>query len=96
MTFDVKKVPSHSLDEVRVFPNPAGDEAWIDLTAYEGLEVTLVLSDLTGKIMQQEVIQTASSAPHRLGLNNVPIGLYLIKVQAQGRRALTQKIQITK
>ena len=83
-------------DNIHIYPNPAIDEVWIDLKPFEGREVTLVLSDLGGKTIQQEIVQTASSTSFRLDLANIPTGLYLIKIHAQGKRVLMKKVQVTK
>ena len=92
----IKGVTNKKINDFTVYPNPAIDEAWIDLKSFEGRQVTLVLSDMAGKPVQQQVIQTATSAPYRLDIAHLPTGLYLIKVQAQGKRELMRKIQITK
>ena len=92
----IKGVTNKKLNDFIVYPNPAIDEAWIDLKSFEGRQVTLVLSDMAGKPVQQQVIQTATSAPYRLDIAHLPTGLYLIKIQAQGRRVLMRKIQVTK
>lgn len=90
------KVNSKQVYDFAVFPNPANEEAWIDLTSCEGKQVTLVLSDLAGKTIHQEVIQNVTSAPYRLDLADLQTGLYLIKVQAQGKRVMMRKLQVTK
>ena len=92
----IKGVTNKKLNDFIVYPNPAIDEAWIDLKSFEGRQVTLVLSDMAGKPVQQQVIQTATSAPYLIDIAHLPTGLYLIKIQAQGRRVLMRKIQVTK
>ena len=92
----IKGVTNKKINDFTVYPNPAIDEAWIDLKSFEGRQVTLVLSDMAGKPVQQQVIQKATSAPYRIDIAHLPTGLYLIKVQAQGRRVLMRKIQVTK
>ncbi len=92
----IKGVTNKKINDFTVYPNPAIDEAWIDLKFFEGRKVTLILSDMAGKPVQQEVIQNATSAPYRLDIAHLPTGLYLIKIQAQGKRELMRKIQITK
>ena len=79
-----------------LFPNPAIDEAWVDLKSYQGNAVTLIISDMSGKIIQQQVVQSATRAPYRLDLSEMQSGLYLLKIQATGKRALLSKLQIAK
>jgi Secretion system C-terminal sorting domain len=79
-----------------VFPNPAHNEAWVNLTSFEGQAVTLVVTDILGKTVQQTVIPQASSEPQRLDTAQLPTGLYLVKVQTTGSQMQVRKLQITK
>ncbi len=92
----VEKVYHQKSDDFIVYPNPSDDEAWINLTSFEGRQVTLVLSDVLGKTVHQQVIEKASAAPYRLDVANMPSGLYLIKVQAQGKRVFIRKLQVAR
>ena len=93
---DVKKVNNPKTDDFTVYPNPANEEAWIDLKSFEGRQVTLVLSDMAGKTLHQQVIEKASSAPVQLDINHLQTGMYLVKIQAQGKRVMMRKIQIAR
>lgn len=90
------KLNNKQATDFTIYPNPASEEAWIDLKSFEGKQVTLVISDLVGKAISQEVIGKATTAPHRLDVAELPTGLYLVKVQAQGKRILMRKLQVTK
>ena len=52
---------------IQVYPNPASKEALVDMTPFEGQQVTLTLTDILGKTIQQEVLTQVSATPHRLG-----------------------------
>ena len=92
----VEKVTIQKTSDFTIYPNPADNEAWIDLKSFEGRQVTLVLSDMLGKAVQQYNIQKATAAPYRLDVVELPTGLYLVKVQAQGKRVFMRKLQVTK
>lgn len=79
-----------------ILPNPAIDEAFIDLKIFENQFVTLTISDLSGKNLMTENIKSATAAQHRLDVSALQTGLYFVKVQAQGKREVTQKLQVTK
>ena len=93
---DIQQINTRVSSDFSVFPNPTDEEAWIDLKAFAGKEVKLELTDLAGKTLQLEVIQEATTAPHKLDLTGYSTGLYFIKVQAIGRQVLTKKLQVDK
>ena len=49
----VVKLNNPKTIDFTIYPNPADEEAWIDLKSFEGRQITLVLSDILGKTMQQ-------------------------------------------
>lgn len=83
-------------EQLSIYPNPANDEAWIDLKSFDGRAVTLVVSDMAGKVIQQKVVVKATAAPYRLDLSAIETGLYLVKIEAQGKRVMMRKLQVTK
>ena len=93
---DIQQINNRVASEFSVFPNPTDEEAWIDLKAFAGKEVKLELTDLAGRTLQLEVINEATTAPHKLDLSPYTTGLYFIKVQTKGRQVLTIKLQVAK
>ena len=92
----VVKLNNPKTNDFAIYPNPADEEVWIDLKSFEGRQVTLVLSDMVGKTVQQQVIQKAIAAPYRIDVSDLPTGLYLIKVQPQGKRVFMRKLQVAR
>ena len=77
-----------------LFPNPATNEAFINIQDYEGQAVSIVLSDVSGKTIVQDRLESASSAPYRLDLKPLQSGLFFVKVQGQDGSIATHKLQI--
>ena len=92
----VEKVTNQKTIDFTIFPNPASEEAWIDLKAFEGLPVTLTISDATGKNKVSEKLPSATAAPHRVDVSTLPTGLYFITLQAQGKRGMMKKLQVVR
>jgi hypothetical protein len=90
----IKKVKYNKYFDFEIFPNPARSEAWIDLSNFEGLTVRLLISDLVGQPFFDEIIEKATVSPHHLSLNNLPAGLYLVKMQANGKRVVIRKLEV--
>jgi hypothetical protein len=79
-----------------IYPNPANNEAFINLQDYEGQAVSITLLDISGKTIQQEKLDEASSAPYRFDLKPLQSGLFFVRVQGQGGSIATHKLQILK
>ena len=93
---DENELNKNRLNDFTVYPNPANKEAWVNMIAFEGQNVTLTVSDILGKTIQQEVLSQASAAPYRLDVSTLPMGMYLVKVQVKGEQPLVKKLQVTK
>ena len=93
---NVQQINTKVAADFSIFPNPTDEEAWLDLKAFAGKQVTLTVSDLAGKTLQLEVIKEAPITPHHLDLSGYTTGLYFIKVQTAGKRDVVSKLQIAK
>jgi Secretion system C-terminal sorting domain len=87
---------SKNTEGVRLFPNPANDYVDLDLKKFDGSQVTITVYNQFGKLLQTAQIEKASTAPFRLELGDVATGSYTVRVQAQGKKEVVQKLQIVK
>ena len=86
--------PSHLLT-FSLSPNPAAQEAWLDLSAAEGLPCSVRLIDARGTLAQQHPLaQTTAAGLFRLDLDGLPTGLYLVQVRVPGQRAQVLKLVV--
>jgi membrane-associated phospholipid phosphatase len=91
---DIRQVSFNGAGTVRVFPNPASDVVNVDLTPFEGVQVTIEVFNQVGKLMQAANIEKATKSAFELDLSAAPVGAYIIKVQPDGRRMVSKMIQI--
>ena len=84
------------LYDYKLFPNPANEYVDINLAGVVGQRVRLLLVDRMGRLVKEMEIETTSAAPHRMGLENVPEGWYVVWVQAEGRKAQALPLVIGK
>ena len=84
------------LPDFTIFPNPANSEVWIDLKAFEGRTLDIILSDIAGKVIHTEKVEKATAVPHRLDLSGVESGAYFITIQTSGKRTVVRKLSIMK
>ena len=82
--------------DVTIYPNPAKQEVWMNLKSFEGAEMTLILSDILGKPVQQHQIQADNIVPYHLNVGDLSAGLYFITVHEHGKLVVTRKLQVTK
>ena len=77
-----------------LFPNPATEEAWLDLSVAEGLPCLVRLMDPRGVLVQQHHVAQATPGLFRLDLEGLPKGLYVVQVQALGKGGSMLKLTL--
>jgi hypothetical protein len=92
----IQKANYEKLLDFQVFPNPASEEVFIDLKKYEGKTVEIFMTDITGKIVLDKIIQNVTVAPLQLDLNALENGSYTLIVKLKGKRDIRRRVQIIK
>lgn len=81
--------------ETQLFPNPAAQEAWLNLSADKGLPCAVRLLDTRGILAREyPVAQTTAADVLRLDLDGLPPGLYLVQVQVPGKATKVLKLAV--
>ena len=92
----IQKIVNTQKADFVIFPNPASNEAWIDLKSFEGRTIDILMSDVAGKVLRYEKIDKATVAPYRLDLTDIQSGSYLLTIQTKGKRTVVGKLSILK
>ena len=92
----IQKIVNTQKADFIIFPNPASNEAWIDLKSFEGRTIDILMSDVAGKVLRHEKIDKATVAPYRLDLTDIQNGSYLLTIQTKGKRTVVGKLSILK
>ena len=79
-------VDEQSLNRIRINPNPASDQ----ITVYNGQGWQVSITDISGKVLKESLIQTESQY---IDLSNMTHGLYFVRIY-KGRLSKTQKLII--
>jgi hypothetical protein len=84
-------------NSLEVFPNPTEEQFTIKLELTANAQVSYTLSDLSGKIVQEPVVQELPAGKHILqtSTQTLPAGVYLCSVTANGEK-FVQRIVVTK
>lgn len=92
------KVVNFKIDvkwKVSVYPNPFINDVNLVLNNYNGTKIQVLMADLNGKVIHQEVINVVSGKnTYRLNLNKMILtGQYIITIQGEG---LKEAVKILK
>lgn len=83
-----EKFPSENAD--KIYPNPAGDNAWVNWT---GADAILTLTNGAGQTVFQQGIQSGIT---RIDLAKINAGIYFAEIRVAGKVAYQQKVVISK
>ena len=72
-------------NEVSVFPNPSKGAINFTLNDFKAGNITVIFSDMNGKLIHREVIAATLNNSYRLNLKNTPApGMYMLQVKGDG------------
>jgi len=77
-----------------VFPNPSSGELFVDLTDYLEQKVTIVLTDLSGKVYLTNNFDSDHRQIVDLDISTFQNGFYILHVKGDNKRATSQKISL--
>jgi hypothetical protein len=78
---------------ISVYPNPARQNLQVALTGFEGADVQVRLSDLTGRILSQQQVRDLHQEQLSFDVSQFPSGLYVLHC-TDGLRNYTQQVVI--
>ena len=93
---NIQNVLYQKLPDFTIFPNPTSEEVFVDLKAFENKTVHLSIANVVGIAVFNQTIESANRAPHRLNISTLESGVYFIRVETKGKRAVVRKLQIMK
>src|SRR5690606_16822854 len=67
--------------EFGLFPNPANDVVHLQMEYNEPIEVSLLVSNLTGKVIYQQTIHFNGSTTQQVDISTLPQGVYLFRLE---------------
>jgi hypothetical protein len=69
---------------VHVYPNPVKDRLTLELESRKKVKATLILSDMTGKILvSEEVVLAGGMNTHTINLENISSGIYFFTLRSE-------------
>jgi hypothetical protein len=87
-----KVVNFKSLNDIRIFPNPANDVISIDLSTYINKDVEIYLYNYVGQQMDYKKLDKLTNPLVEMDITNKSEGTYLVRIKSKGKRDVTKKI----
>jgi trimeric autotransporter adhesin len=86
-----------SVSEIVVYPVPAQSELNVSITGVNLTKAKLTLVDLYGKVVATQSAFATDGVFHEvIDLYEVPSGMYLLKVESEGRLLTVKKVMVSK
>ena len=90
---DIAETPEYDLESmVSVYPNPATDEAWIDLGNMLDRSATIEVFNGTGQLVQSIPTTALTGHPIKLNTNHWDNGIYMVRVQLGEGQVVTKRL----
>lgn len=91
---DIPTVVSNSTNSVRFYPNPAVDNATMEITLGQAGKATVCIYDITGKVVYTENLGNLTEGVHTRTVNcqSLPHGMYLVNVIVGSQKATSKLI----
>jgi hypothetical protein len=84
---DVKVMQSATIARISFFPNPAHDYVNVSLGGTTGSQVTILLTSISGRLMQEKTAATGNGSVVTFSIQNIASGMYFLTVvHADGTR----------
>lgn len=85
------------IEDLNAYPNPASDLVKVSFNAIQGAELTMQLTDLSGKTVLSFDKKKTNKGLVELEINvsSLPVGTYLLNLQ-MNETVITQKIHVTR
>jgi hypothetical protein len=80
---------------VTLMPNPASSVSTVKIDLEKASNITITLSDISGKVINYQNFSNVTQMTHDLNVNNLAAGIYIVRVASEyGTR--TQKLVVAK
>jgi len=95
IVFDLPNIKTFTPEYVKIYPNPALDYIIVELNTGNATGAVISLFDNQGKQIQRVNIP-AQQQHYVLGLKDIPTGMYVVKVDCNGKNLGSKKFNIVK
>ncbi|MBK7425726.1 MAG: T9SS type A sorting domain-containing protein [Saprospiraceae bacterium] len=80
------------LKDIEVYPNPTSGELNINLTQYQGRDISIEVYSLQGKLLKLSEQTEVIASIQQLDMSGLTPGIYLIRVKSKGLPYVTKRV----
>ena len=84
----ILNVPTLNKASVNIYPNPAADYLNIDMEGFNGQQVQVIITDMSGKQVINNTLKVNGSQTSTLDVSNLPTGTYFIQIQTEDQNVV--------
>lgn len=85
------------MNSLSLYPNPANQKTTLELSLLQSSELTISVSDLSGKQVRSVQVEAAAGTQKiKIQTNDLPEGLYLLNIRSGNEFLITQKLMISR
>jgi len=81
-------VPTLNKASVNIYPNPAADYLNIDMKGFNGQEIQVIITDMSGKHVINNILKVNGNQTSTLDVSSLPTGTYFIQIQAANQKVV--------
>ena len=82
-------------NNIKMFPNPAQEVLFMDLTTFAGKQGNIKIMNLYGQLVQELEIEEISSQLTRIDLSDFQNGLYHLSIVVKNTQPITKKVLVS-
>ena len=80
-----------SVLDLTVFPNPVQDFINLNINAVEYTKATIMITNIAGQIVQQQIVNLTSGANLlSMDMNNAPAGVYMVSIETGSHQSVSR------
>ena len=85
-----------SADQISISPNPAKEVLNIDLSKFNDLKTTYIVSDINGRLLMEGQFDANHSTQESIDLYNLSNGTYFLRIEPDGKDPAVHKFVVIK
>lgn len=80
--------------ELRLYPNPAGDQCVVSVAGWQGKECSVAVIDFSGRKVMNVIDGVASANGIEINISSLPQGIYYVKIALENQTIVKKIIKL--
>lgn len=92
VVIDITGIDENENASINFYPNPVQDELSVELNGFDNSPVSMQILDIQGKMHMNYTFDHVQGQTHKLNLNSLMKGAYILRVQSESKNAVVRLI----